>query len=449
MKKRLISLITAVACILTTALYGCEDNDKDKKTSANEDNAVTEEIIFRECNLAEAQKISVPLTIERKNPPIELHEAELPDFMSLMPEEFSYLTQFGEGYPEPEANIEKVLYTDGVFYIRVKYSNVGKTSEHSEYFDKYYLEHAVFSYEPESEKTELIYKGGTDELSDFSGNSSRNEEFDFIVAGGRLYISYGDIIGEGGNSYEKSVILEYNPSDSSFKEIFNEPTEMWRINLYGSDDSLLMSYLDADENYETRYTHKEYDCTTGQWEIISQEVPTGGVYTSYSYEDGGLVKTLYDNEAVHEIEREGCYRITIDEKTGELGTNFHSTNEGIMWAEYKAIYYTSNDYIFNKYDLEDNMIYSVDVGSLGLSSTTSYSWGEDVFLAGSDLVHYFIPELGLVYPLVDLGQYSSFCLSEGVFSFTGYKKASYEVEWENGVQKNDGPLYLFWFENNE
>ncbi len=451
MKKRLISLITAVTVIFTTAMYGCDSDNKKKETSANEENAVTEEIIFRECNLADAQKISVPLTLERNNPPIELHEAELPDFMSLMPEEFSYLSQLGEDYPEPKSEIIKVLYTGGRFYIRVQYSNVGKTSEYSEYFDELYYEHAVFSFEPETGKTELIYKGGTDELSDISGNSSRYEAFDIIVADGKLYISYSDIIGEGANSYEKSVILEYNPSEGSFKEIFNEPTEMWRIYLYGSDDSLLMSYLDTDENYETRYTNKEYDCTTGQWEIISQEVPTAGVYTSYSYEDGSLIKTLYDKDgdAVHKIEREGYYRITLDEKTGKLGGNFHPTKDSLMWAEYKSVYYTSNDYIFNKYNLEDNTIYSVDVGSLGLSSTDSFSWGEDVILVGNALVHYFIPELGLVYPLVEMGQYSGFNTNEGVFSFVGKDEPSYESNnWHNDTSETDAPQYLFWFENN-
>lgn len=449
MKKRLISLITAVTVIFTSALWGCDDKNKKKETSETEENAVTEEIIFRECSTADAQKISVPVTINRDDSPVELKEAELPDFMSLMPEEFSYLTQFGEDYPEPEAEVVKVLYTGGAFYIQVKYSNVGKTSEYSEYFDEYYLEHAVFSLEPETAKTELIYKGGTEEKADISGNFSRHEEFDITAAGGKLYISYEETTGDNDENC-RSVLLEYNPQDGSYKEIFNEPTESWRLTLHSSENNLLMCHMDADENYNTRYTYKNYDCETGQWETIEQVIPSASDHISYTYTDGGLVKTVYDDEnnAILEIEREGYYRITLDEKTGKVGTNFHSTEEGIMWAEYKSVYYTSNDYIFNKYDVEENMIYTVDVSELGLSSTLFYKSGDAVVLTSNSLIHYFIPELGLVYPLVDIGQYSGFCLNDGVFSFVGYKEASYEADWETGVPKTDGPMYLFWFENN-
>lgn len=441
MKKRLISLITAVTVIFTSALWGCDD--KNKQNSATEENAVTEEIIFRECSTADAQKISVPVTINRDDSPVELKEAELPDFMSLMPEEFSYLTQFGEDYSEPEAEVATVLHMGGVFYINVIYSCFG-TTEHN--IDEWYQEYAVFAFQPESGKTELVFNGYSEEKIDFSTELHR---FNITAAGGKLYISYEETTGDNDENC-RSVLLEYNPQDGSYKEIFNEPTESWRLTLHSSENNLLMCHMDADENYNTRYTYKNYDCETGQWETIEQVIPSASDHISYTYTDGGLVKTVYDDEnnAILEIEREGYYCISLDEKTGKLGTNFHSTEEGIMWAEYKSVYYTSNDYIFNKYDVEENMIYTVDVGSLGLSSTLFYKSGDAVVLTSNSLVHYFIPELGLVYPLVDIGQYTGFCLNDGVFSFVGYKEASYEADWETGVPKTDGPMYLFWFENN-
>lgn len=440
--KRIVSLSAALV-MCTASMFSCKS---EKKPETVQEPAV-EEPVFIEGSVETANRINVPVTINRDaEPPLTVNKLEGIDFLEIMPEE---IKAYGEKHNAEQYtySISESCMINGKAYVNIYYRSYVTVYVEAEvdysYTDNTNLGIAVFEIDLETGENEIIYmrldnhdgsdgNNGLDGWGIFSANV--NGTLDNMNAGNKyLYVDISHI--ENGDCYYETIALD--PLTHEQKSVYkSEINPMWYSSRFSGNELVIQEHIyKYSEEHEGGMSTTYYDAyvsyyneETGETSapvLISEESNDSSLEAT-DIQDGKAVTVTYsdeENTIITSVEREGAYHVDMGEMYTSHSAFSLCTDTDILWTTSDSGFSGGKTYLYD-YDVQTNTIYELDISSYAIYAGGIYPAGEGYIAMSSSLVYYLIPDMGMMFVLTPMGSYYSTFINGSIFSFCGAENAS-------------------------
>lgn len=413
MKKLLRAAAAALA--MTVCLISCEDTPKPEEE-------IIGDVEMVEYTAGEAKEIRIPLTYSEDPAPVEVKVFDIPEMGAKQPPcctDTDDRLNSDEYYEQPvKGSIQNYTISGGYVYLYVDYDG----------YCHCHHETAIMSYNMYTAELKEIYVHSDAETGEYV--------MSLAAIGDKLYIAVSVTYLKSPDTNRR--IYEIDTATGEKKTIYED--ESYSLAELHEYDGKLYFYYSEYENNENgdeviTYILKSYDSETGEWTIendsyfpnVDAIVANGRMpFNAYPFYFGEVLSiSSYNTDSkLTKIIADKYFSIETKHKSIQL---VGASENNVRWLS-EVDYGSYVELYLNSFDRDTMEICNI---KLDRQSVDVVSAGEGcVALSGAysnntSYVHYLLPELGLAFPITELGTYSNLRQENGVISFAEYTEAKY------------------------
>lgn len=414
MMKKLLRA-AAAALTMTVCLVSCEDTPKPEEE-------IVGDVEMVDYTAGEAKEIRIPLTYSEDPAPVEVKAFDIPEMGAKQPPcctDPADRMNPDEYYEQPvQGSIQNYTISGDYIYLYVNYDGYCNQGH----------ETAIMSYNMQTAELK--------ELCAHSDAETGEDVMSLAAVGDKLYAivkePHDDI------TQYKRYIYEIDTTTGEKKTIY-EDESYYLAELHEYDEKLYFYYSEYEKNENggesVTYILKSYDSETGGWNFEKDayfpemdNIYVYGVspYNTHPFHFGEVLCTSsYNTDSkLTNIIADKYFSLETKHRSIQL---VGASEKGVRWLS-EVDYGSYIELYLNSFNRETMEICNI---KLDRQHVEAVSAGEGCFMLSgtysdnTSYVHYLLPELGLVFPLTEQGNYSNLRQESGIISFGEYTQSTY------------------------